>query len=85
MPGFDSTGPEGRGPYGRGLGPCGEGRGHHPRGFFGFGRGRGWGGRGLWWVRRPVVDVKTDLEAERTWLEEQLAVINRRLDEIKKE
>lgn len=34
MPGFDGTGPRGRGPLtGRGLGPCGRG--------FGFGRGFG--------------------------------------------
>ena len=40
MPGFDGTGPQGRGPMtGRGLGPCGSGRAFR-RGFGrGFGRG----------------------------------------------
>lgn len=59
MPGFDSRGPEGKGPRtGRGLGRCKDPedrmkdddfenfpRGRGRGGFFGFGRGRGRGGR----------------------------------------
>jgi len=63
MPGFDGTGPEGRGPItGRGMGYCalpedeyeriprrGYGRGFGR----GRGRGRGWGrGRGMRWRHR---------------------------------
>ena len=53
MPGFDRTGPEGRGPRtGRGFGPCGRGIGYGAGAGFGrragFGRGRGMGfGRGF--------------------------------------
>ena len=82
MPCFDSTGPEGRGAYGRGLGPCGEGRGYYPRGLFGFRRGRRWGGRGFWPFHRLVVETQANLKAEKSWLEEQLEVINRRLSEL---
>lgn len=82
MPGYDGTGPEGRGPYGRGLGPCGQGT---PRGFFGFGRGRRGGGRGFWWSRRRIIDGEEDLKSSKRWLTEQLDLINKRLNEIEED
>ena len=85
MPGFDGTGPEGRGAYGRGLGPCGNGVPRFRRGFFGFGRGRRWSGRGFGFWQHPVADEKTQLETERNWLQQQLDAINNRLSDIKKD
>jgi len=85
MPGYDGTGPEGRGPYGRGLGPCGRGMRGTNRGFFGFGR-RGGFGRGFWPYRwqgfNPVVDEKSQLDSEREWLSQQLDEVNKRLNDL---
>lgn len=88
MPGYDGTGPTGTGPYGRGLGPCGQGRGVRWGGFFGF--RRGWRGAGPgfgWFNRAPVapMDQKEDLESEKQWLTQQLDAINKRLDELEKD
>lgn len=82
MPGFDRTGPEGRGPSGRRLGPCAEG---DERGFFFFGRGRRGGGRGNRWFPTRYVDTKPDLEAEKTFLENRLDTVNRMIDQNKEE
>jgi len=68
MPGYDGTGPTGRGPNGRGIGPCSRGMRGTKRGFFGFGR-RGGFGRGFWPFRwrgvNPVEDEKTQLDSEK--------------------
>jgi hypothetical protein len=72
MPGFDGTGPQGRGPMtGRGFGPCGSGRafrrgfgrsygrgfGRGPRKGFGAGLGRGFG-RGFGFRRAYMYDYE---------------------------
>ena len=85
MPGYDGTGPEGQGPYGRGLGPCGAGRRSIRRGLFGFRRGSHWRARGYGWVNRVPVDPETELTAEKNWLKQQLDMVNQRLSELKKE
>jgi len=79
MPAYDGTGPEGRGPNGRGNGPCGQGNFLPRRRFLRFGWGRGWRGRGFFGVHRSTVDEKEDLKAEKSWLQEQLRVIEERL------
>lgn len=82
MPGYDGSGPEGNGPVGRGLGPCGEGRKSPRRAFLG-----GWGGRRR--MRRPfrkpgyfAGDEKTSLNTEKNWLTQQLQAIDKRLADI---
>lgn len=86
MPGFDGTGPEGTGPYGRGFGPCGQGYPRANRGFFGFGRGRRGGGRGFWSARwraiSPVTDEKSQLDSEKQWLSQQLDTVDKRLQDL---
>ena len=72
MPGMDGRGPLGTGPIGRGLGPCGGGR---PR------RGQGFGWRVL---AEKEFDSSESLAQRKAWLEQQLAEINSRLQEIKK-
>lgn len=81
MPGYDGTGPEGSGPTGRGLGPCGQGTPRYGRGFFGFHR-RGRGGRRGFWLPRRYADTKDSLETERNWLEGQLNTVKRRLNDL---
>lgn len=82
MPNMDRTGPFGTGPIGRGLGPCGGGQ-------AGFGRGRGFirgGGRG-WAPTSGLIspeEERTLLDQQKNWLEQQLAAISQRLQEIKK-
>jgi len=80
MPGMDSTGPLGTGPFGRGLGPCGGGQ---------AGRFAGWGvrrgGRGGWWVSPTpfsTEDEKSILQQQKGWLESQLDGIKKRLDNL---
>jgi hypothetical protein len=75
MPGYDGTGPEGAGPYGWGRGPCGGGTAAGRRGF-GFRRG-GRGGRGSFgfFGPRQAWDDREALEAERSWLERRLSLI----------
>jgi len=85
VPGYDGKGPIGRGPNGRGLGPCGQENVDVRRRFFGFGRGRGWGRRGFRWFSRSGVDEHEELKTERSWLQQQLDGINRRISEIDKE
>ena len=71
MPGMDGSGPFGNGRFGRGLGPCGGGR---PR------RGSGFGWRVL---DERDVNVQESLQIRKSWLEDQLADINTRLQSIK--
>lgn len=82
MPGYDGKGPQGSGPNGRGLGPCGDGV---PRGggggFFGLRRGRRGGGRGVWGPQRFISD-KEALEGEKSWLEQRLESIKGALDQM---
>ena len=85
MPGYDETGPQGTGPIGRGLGPCGQGQTNTRRSFFGFRRGWGGRGRGFRWFNRFPVNEKENLESEKRWLTDQLEAINKRMDEIQKE
>jgi len=85
MPGYDGNGPEGTGPSGRGLGPCGEGRKYPRRAFFG-----GWGGRRRWWRSSRQqgffnVDEKGSLDSEKRWLTSQLEAIDKRLKALKEE
>lgn len=82
MPGFDATGPEGRGPYGRGLGPCAE---KEERGLFFIRRGRRGGNRGFRWVSRQIYNVKDELEAEKTLLENRLDAINKMINQSKED
>lgn len=87
MPYQDGTGPEGSGPTGRGLGPCGDGSVPHSHQAFGCGRGRrGRGGRrsgrgfrarmhgGAYLLNEPEV-----LQAEKVWLEKRLNAVNEAL------
>lgn len=98
MPRFDGTGPMGMGPMtGRGLGYCtgvrrplGAGYGG---GFYGRGRGGGFGyKRGFFGYSRPVYydnpqyvekPSKELLLDQKKYLEEELASINKQIDELK--
>ena len=82
MPGFDGTGPEGRGPLsGRGFGPCaGRGRG------YGKGFGRGYGRSPC---RYPSIEFSEEeqkkiLQEELKELEAEKEAIETRLKSIKK-
>lgn len=81
MPYQDGTGPEGVGPTGRGLGPCGSGTAQRGGRFFGFGRGRRGRGRGFGGAFgvRGVVSSEDSLQAEKSWLENRLNVVNETL------
>lgn len=70
MPGMDGRGPFRTGPYGKGLGPCGGGR---PR------RGQGFGWRVL---SENEPETNESLMQQKTWLEQQLAETNSRLQEL---
>ena len=92
MPGFDGTGPQGRGPRtGRQLGNCVNataiGRGFGPRGR-GFRRGFGWGynrgpgrgfGRGYW---DRYWDIDLTKEEKRKILEAEKQQLERELKEL---
>ncbi|MBN1336699.1 MAG: DUF5320 domain-containing protein [Deltaproteobacteria bacterium] len=75
MPGFDRTGPLGRGPMtGRGLGPCGGGARYGRGGGWGGGRGgRGWARAG--WGPLPVDDDRAALLERLEALERELAAL----------
>lgn len=83
MPGFDSTGPYGDGPRGRGFGPC-RGNRSDLRYGRGFGR-RGWFGGGWFgWGRNapsytPQSEI-VDLEHEKSFLEKRLEDIKQLLN-----
>lgn len=83
MPGYDGTGPDGRGRIGRGLGPCAEGEAALGRGFSFFRRGRRGGGRGYRWFSTRFFEGKTNLEAEKTWLENRLKTIHQQINQDK--
>lgn len=80
MPGFDGTGPDGRGPFGRRFGPCAEG---DERGPFFFRRGRRGGGRGYRGFFPRQYDTMPDLETEKRFLERRLDAINQMIDQTK--
>jgi hypothetical protein len=96
MPGFDRTGPWGRGPMtGRGRGYCVSpgwtGQPHFSRGG-GFGRGRGWRnrywatgipGRG-WWGPPDWYGPSLSREDEMALLQEDAAYLERELGEIRR-
>ncbi len=83
MPGMDRTGPAGTGPIGRGLGPCVVGTAGRGRGCRGYGLGGG-AGRGYRSVNIRPEDEKTLLEKEMIWLESQMEIAKRRLEELGK-
>ena len=77
MPGFDGTGPNGTGPLGRGLGPCGGGYAGR-----GYGRGMGRGARFGWGFPPAPYSPEAEtpfLEQRKAWLESQLAAINEQM------
>jgi len=81
MPQFDQTGPMGQGPMtGRGFGPCGLGLGWRRR--FGMGRGLGRYFRWNWPVSQN--DQKQALVEYKKALEEELADVNKELEETAK-
>lgn len=85
MPRLDGTGPDGTGPFGRGLGPCGAGDFKNRRRFLGFGHGRFAGfGRGGYGYRAFSIqqgeDIN-DLRAEKSWLERRLDELNQLIDQ----
>ena len=81
MPGFDGTGPMGRGPTGWGFGPCGRGIRR------GYGRGFGWRYPG-WGYAEPItfskIEQKKILEAELKEIETERQEIAKRLKELEK-
>ncbi len=93
MPGFDMTGPLGRGRLtGRGLGPCGTGTGYgagYGRGAgLGRGLGRGYGrgfGRGFGWramQSAPAEPVNLSRAEEKRVLEAEKKELEKRLKEL---
>ena len=86
MPRLDGTGPAGTGPNGRGMGPCGGG---YPGGYAGRGRGRGLFrgnfGWGLGHTDVPPFATKEAVEQRKTWLESQLALVSKQLQNLEKE
>lgn len=77
MPGMDGRGPQGTGPIGRRMGPCGYGQ-------TGWGRGRGFRRGGWFGWDMPLgplseEDEKVSLEKQKSWLESQLASISEKL------
>jgi len=81
MPQFDQTGPMGQGPMtGKGFGPCGLGLGWRRR--FGMGRGLGRYFRWNWPVSQN--DQKQALVEYKKALEEELADVNKELEETAK-
>lgn len=85
MPRFDGTGPTGTGPIGRRMGPCGEG---YAGDYAGRGRGRGFSrgnfGWGMGQYNVPQPDIKAAMAQRKTWLENQLAAVNKQLQDLDK-
>jgi len=76
MPGFDGTGPNGTGPVGKGLGPCGSGD-RTATGGRGFRRG----GRGLGWFRSAAYTPENEekaLEQQKSWIESRLEALRKK-------
>lgn len=82
MPGYDGTGPEGRGRNGRGLGPCNDAESKSDTGFFGFRRGRRGGRRGFWRTNRTTESEKSALQSTKSRLTQQLDAVNQRLNSL---
>lgn len=96
MPARDGTGPFGTGPVGRGFGPCGGNEqefGDNQQ--FGMGMANRWGQRRFGnrhprWGRRANTayhDADSEIQSlqnQQSWLQEQLAMISRRIEEISK-
>lgn len=87
MPRFDGTGPQGTGPIGWGMGPCGAGvrRGVGFRGGFGRGYGRGFGRRFAPGYANPLVNYGPYAEySDQISLtkEEQRKILENELKEI---
>ncbi len=81
MPGFDGKGPEGTGPMGRGLGPCGEGDAQGRGAGLGFRRGWGRGPRGFW--RNGLFSSdKAALTHKKAWLERELDAVKSQLGSL---
>jgi len=75
MPNMDRTGPLGKGPHGRGMGPCRSGGQN-----FRMGGGRGMGrGRGFPAMTGSGTDLSNDLGAEVQALEARLKILKERL------
>ena len=94
MPRFDGTGPTGTGPIGRGMGPCGggyaEGNAEGNAGRVnGRGRGRGFFRGGFGWgmgqTNAQQPDIKAAMTQRKIWLENQLAVVSQKLQDMDKE
>jgi len=82
MPYLDGTGPNGTGPYGRGMGPCWNGG----RAVFGMGRCRGmgfWRGN-LLYTELSQTELRKGMEAEVQALEGRLKYLKERLVEEEK-
>jgi hypothetical protein len=79
MPRYDGSGPEGKGPFGRGLGPCS--REDLPRNRGGLFLRRGWRGgvRGFRWFTNQSAGQMSDLEAQKNWLENQLKTVKKQI------
>jgi hypothetical protein len=83
MPRFDGNGPQGTGPNGRGLGPCGQGQTDSSRvGLFGFRRGFRGRGRGFGWFNTNSFDEKENLESTKRRLKEQLDALEKRMENL---
>jgi len=82
MPGYDQSGPEGVGPTGRRLGPCGTGEELPNRFFLGLGRRRRGGGRGFWRTGRNFRTDKEALKSEKDWLKRRLSILDQQLGEL---
>ncbi len=77
MPGYDGTGPMGRGPMtGRGYGPCGFGFGWRRQ----FGMGRGLGRYFNWQMPVDESEEKQALSEYKKALEEELEDVKKQLE-----
>ncbi len=75
MPAFDKTGPQGTGPIGKGKGGCDT---DTSTPAYGFGRGRG--------MRRGrCCDNQPTIADEKTYLENDIKAMQKRLDELNKQ
>ena len=87
MPAFDKTGPQGTGPIGKGKGGCDT---DTSTPAYGFGRGRGMRrgngfGRGCGMRRGRCCDNQPTTADEKTYLENDIKAMQKRLDELNKQ